>query len=392
MIAFFDCTNGIAGDMIVASLIDAGIEWSDFQRELSSLNLQNFQLELSEVKRAHIRAKHFKVISTEKNPPARHLSEIIKIIDNSKLRNRVKNDAKSVFSRIAAAEAKVHDCEISQVHFHEVGALDSIVDIVGACVCLSMLNIDKVYYSKVAIGTGTIKCAHGLLPAPAPATSNLLLGSRLCRAHGEGEHTTPTGAAIVTALGEQLPDMPEFTLTSIGHGGGTRDNPDYPNILRVFLGNYDLRDSSDIDEITVISFNIDDMTGEHFALLEEELFAKGVLEVVKIPIYMKKSRPGIKVEVLVEIKDVDKIVESIFSQSSTFGVRLCEQRRYKLRRRLVTVELSGCNVGVKLGYIGGKLVQISPEFRDCKAVTEKTGENFKIIYARAIEKCLNSSY
>ncbi len=392
MIAYFDCTRGIAGDMIIAALLDAGVDGDQLIRELEKLNLADYRVEISDTARCHIHSKQFKVIVTGEQKEHRHLGRIIDIIEKSELSETVKSRACAVFERLGRAEAQVHNIDISKVHFHEVGAIDSIIDIVGACICFELMGIDEIFYSKIAVGSGTVKCAHGILPVPAPATVKLLEGKRVYAGPGDGELTTPTGSAIITTVGTQKIDLPELELSAVGYGAGSRDSAEYPNVLRVFIGNKNTDNRLETDEISVISFNIDDSTAEHTGLLVEQLLASGVLDVIQVPAYMKKSRAGIKIEVLTKIADEHKIAEMILSQGTSFGVRISHQYRYKLKRKIVRIELPEGNVSVKLGLLGEKLVQIAPEFEDCKRIAEINGRNFREVYACALELARQAHY
>jgi hypothetical protein len=393
MIAYFDCSNGAAGDMIVASLIDAGADWHRFCDMMAGLKLEGYQIEIDDVKRAGLRARYF-LVKLDKpgeeghahgHPLHRDLQSIVDIIHRAKLPGQVKERAVKVFTRLAVAEAHAHGSEISEVHFHEVGALDAIVDIVGACVALELLGIRKIYYSKVAVGGGQVKGSHGVLPVPAPATAALLEGQVIESGNREFELTTPTGAAILTTLGEQRVHMPEIALTKNGYGAGAKDDPHYPNVLRVMVGEAMEVGVSKADAVTVLTFGVDDMTGEHLGYLAERLMKKGALDVAQIPMYMKKGRPAVRVEVLAEPGKVDELTEEILKQSSTFGLRLSQHQRVKLEREFVVVILPEGKIRVKLGKLAGLVVQISPEYDDCRNAADRSDGNFGRIYARAEE-------
>ncbi len=386
MIAYFDCTNGVAGDMLVASLLGAGASWTKFQSMLSGLKVHGYSLELSDVKRAGIGAKHFNVVLEHAHHHHhRDLGTILQMIQGAALPARVIERACRVFTRLGEAEAEVHQCDIAKVHFHEVGAIDAIVDIVGACICLELLDVDTVFYSRIAVGSGQVKGAHGVLPVPAPATARLLLGSEFFSGDRTGELATPTGAAILTALGTQQVYLPELRLKTIGYGAGTRDDAGQPNVVRVFVGN-EGHQLGQTDEVTVIDFNVDNMTGEHLGWLTEQLMTRGALDVGQIPMSMKKSRPATLVEVIAEPARTDELVRFILTQSTSFGVRTRQEKRHKLGREFVDVDLPGGRVRVKVGYLDGRAVQISPEYEDCRTITEKTGNNFRQVYAQAAER------
>lgn len=382
MLAYFDCFSGLAGDMIVAALLDAGADHPTFRNELTKLNLPEFDVEITPVRRAGLAAKLF----TVSRPPTdehRSLSQILTIIHDSTLSDRVKRHATDIFRRLADAEAKVHQCTTDDVHFHEVGAVDSIVDIIGVCVCLEILNIDNVQFPCVPVGSGTVTTDHGVLPVPAPATAELLVGHRVCT-DGEGERTTPTGAAIVTTLGQQVSVMPELTIKSLGYGAGTRTHEvGPPNVLRVILGEPARGSQAQVDQVAVLSCQLDDMTGEQVGYLAEQLWNAGSLDVVVVPIYMKKNRPAVMLEIVVRPADADRLADVILRESTSFGVRRTWADRYKLARDMMTVEVPGGRVDVKLGRLGGKVVQVSPEYEDCQRLAAETDAPLRNIYRQA---------
>ncbi len=392
MIGYFDCERGIAGDMIIAAMLDAGVKEGEFLRELKKLNLSGYDIKIYQAKRCNIRAKRFDVIVTDKQEHHRNLSDITEIIKSSSLSDCTKARSLEIFNKLGQAEAKVHGCDISDIHFHEIGAIDSIIDIVGACICIEQLEIDRIFYSKIATGKGTIKCAHGLLPVPAPATAELLTGKRIFTGQGEGELSTPTGVAIITSLGEQLRAMPEMELIDVGYGAGAREYQEQPNVLRVFVGKEQAEDLSDTDEISVISFNVDDCTAEHSGFLVDKLFENGALDVIQIPAYMKKSRSGTKFEILSRLSDEPNIIQTILTTGTSFGIRISHQKRYKLKRKIIEIRSNGQTVSVKLGLLGEKLVQIAPEYEDCRKLSELTGENFRQVYARILELARKTYY
>jgi uncharacterized protein (TIGR00299 family) protein len=415
----------MAGDMIVASLIDAGANFEQFQQMLGELHLEGYTIDLEQVRRGGIRAKHFRVNLGHEHPhehththqhenhehshPHKHehkhahdheshqhthsrahehrdLNAIIDIIQRANLPERVKTRAINIFNRLGYAEAHVHGCDISQVHFHEVGAVDAIVDIVGACIALELLDVETLYFSKVAVGSGQVTGSHGVLPIPAPATAKLLEGCVIDSAGRTGELATPTGAAILTTLGEQKVFMPELNLKTIGYGAGTRDDAHHPNVLRVMLAEQSSAGRMQVDEVTSLIFGVDDITGEHLGYLSEQLMSRGALDVAQIPMYMKKGRSAVRVEVLAGAEKVDELIEYILTQGTTFGLRVDRHQRVKLSRDFVAVILPEGKIRVKLGMFDGKVVQIAPEYDDCRNAAERSGKNFRDIYLRASEQ------
>lgn len=425
MIAYFDCSNGMAGDMIVASLIDAGADFEMIRQMLGELHLEGYTLELEPVRRGGIGARYFRV-NLGQEPPHEHshphqhgaqehshphkhepehtqdheshqhthsrphehrdLNAIIDMIQRANLPERVKTRAIHIFNRLGYAEAHVHGCEISQVHFHEVGAVDAIVDIVGACIALELLKVETLYFSKVAVGSGQVTGSHGVLPIPAPATAKLLEGCVIDSGGRSGELATPTGAAILTTLGEQKVFMPELNLKTIGYGAGTRDDAHHPNVLRVMLAEESPAGQTQVDEVTALIFGVDDITGEHLGYLSEQLMSRGALDVAQIPMYMKKGRSAVRVEVLAGAEKVDELIEYILTQGTTFGLRIDRHQRVKLSRDFVAVILPEGKIRIKLGMLGGKVVQIAPEYEDCRNAAERSGRNFRDIYLRASEQ------
>jgi uncharacterized protein (TIGR00299 family) protein len=384
MIAYFDCTSGVAGDMIVAALINAGASFDELKKQLAGLNLSGYTINAADVTRAGLKAKHFQVTLEHHHHHHRGLNDITQIIQNAGLSDQVKTNAVKVFTTLAQAEAHVHNCPINDVHFHEVGAVDAIVDIVGACIGMELLGIKTVQFSKIAVGSGQVKSAHGMLPVPAPATAKLLENQVIYSGDRTGELATPTGAAILTALGAQLPQMPELKLKAVGCGAGSKDDPHHPNVVRVFLGQSETQ-AAQTDEVTVISFNVDDITSEHLAYAVDQLLSRGALDVIQIPAFMKKGRSATLVQILAPLGKENDLVEFILTQSTSFGLRLTHEKRYKLARDFIVIVLPEGKVRVKLGYCGEKLVQISPEFEDCRKIAERTGQNFRHLYARATE-------
>jgi uncharacterized protein (TIGR00299 family) protein len=402
MITYFDCGNGMAGDMIVASLLDVGADFERFKQMLGELKLDGYTIELSQVRRGGLRARHFCVkleghhhkhphdhdqgSAEHSHHEHRNLGEIIDIITRANLPERVKTRAIKIFNRLGYAEASVHGCEISQVHFHEVGAVDAIVDIVGACIAFELLDVETIYFSKVALGSGQVTGSHGVLPVPAPATAKLLEGCIIDSGERTGELATPTGAAILTTLGEQKVFMPELNLKTIGYGAGTRDDAHHPNVLRVMLAEENLIGHMQVDEVTTLVFGVDDITGEHLGYLAEQLMSRGALDVAQVPMYMKKGRSAVRVEVLTTAAKVDALIEYILAQGTTFGLRIDRHQRVKLSREFVAVILPEGKIRVKLGMLGGRVVQISPEYDDCRDAAIRSGKNFREIYLRATEQ------
>jgi uncharacterized protein (TIGR00299 family) protein len=364
-IAYFDCLNGAAGDMIVASLLDAGADADALGRVLSSLGVSGYALSIEKIDKQGFSATRFEVpLDAAVRQPHRHLKDIVAILDRSGLPNSVRTKAKQVFERLAEAEARVHGCPVDKVHFHEVGAVDAIVDVVSAVLALELLGIGEVVCSPIPTGSGTVTCDHGVLPVPAPATAELLKGVPLASSEEPGELTTPTGAAILTALAVRFGPVPPMTLESVGYGAGMREGRTRPNLLRVLIGQ--TAEVGDTDEIVVLETNLDDASPQLVAHCMDRLFVEGALDVYGVPIQMKKSRTGVLLTVLCKPGRVAAMEGVLFRETTTFGVRRHAARRTKLRRRHETVSTPFGDIRMKVGTTDD-VVTASPEFEECKA-------------------------
>ncbi len=365
-IAYFDTFSGASGDMIVGALLDAGLSIDDLRTDLAQLALRGYRVAAGSVRRGGLAATTFEV-SVERDPghPHRTFADVKALLAESVLGDAVRERAVRVFERLAEAEAAVHGVPVDDVHFHEVGAVDSIVDIVGAAIGLDRLGITQIVSGPIRFGTGTIECQHGTLPVPAPATARLAEGFPVEQTSFEGELTTPTGAAILTTLADSFGPAPPMTLDRTGLGAGTADPDARPNVLRVLIG---APDESQADRVVILEANIDDATGETIGHATAELLAAGALDVFTVPIQMKKSRPGVLLSVIANPDDRARLEEIIFRETTTLGIRRREEVRTKLGRRVVEVEVFGETVGVKLGLLGGEVVSVSPEYEDCARV------------------------
>jgi pyridinium-3,5-bisthiocarboxylic acid mononucleotide nickel chelatase len=353
-IAYFDCPTGISGNMIIGALLDAGLDKAYLLAELGKLQTSNFQppktaqITVAKIKKHKLAGTYFNV-TVKKKDQHRSLSDILTIIKRSKLSASVKKLSSSIFRRLAEAEAKVHGIPVNKVHFHEVGAVDAIIDIVGACIGLEKLGIEKVYCSPLPNGKGKIVHAHGLLPNPSPAAAELLRGCPTYSAGIKGELVTPTGAAVISTVAE-FQDMPKMTVDSIGYGAGSLDLPQ-PNLLRVFIGEAEL--PAEHDAILQIEANIDDMDPKDYDRAIAKLMKAGALDASVQPIRMKKMRDAVKLEVLCRPEDKDKVLEAIFTETTTIGVRLFLVKREKLKREI--------RRGNKISYLGAQVKRIKAE-------------------------------
>jgi len=361
--AQLNCFSGVSGNMLLGALLDAGLEQAALELELAKLNLAGFSLSVERVRRGSIAGTLVNVLCEEQHAH-RHLNDIETIIDSSALSSTVKERAVAVFRRLAAAEAQVHGTSIDEVHFHEVGALDAIIDIVGTVAGLELLGVERLYSSPLSLGTGTVDCAHGRLPVPAPATLELLKGVPIRQTAIEAELVTPTGAALVTTLTENFDSPPAMKVNAIGYGAGSRELAS-PNLLRLTLGET-LAAPVLHDEVVLLETDLDDATGEELAHTAERLRKLGVLDVSLLPLQMKKGRPGVRLSVLVQPELADSAEEIIFRQTGSFGLRRQTIGRTILERSFESVKTPYGLVRVKLGWHRGTLVSVVPEYEDCR--------------------------
>ena len=382
-ILYFDIIGGISGDMTLASLLDLGVPKGIFLQELNKLNMDNeFEIEIDYKYENGIKGTKVNVITKEQHCH-RNLIDVYDIIDNSRLNNNIKERAKEIFMIVAKAEAKVHGTTIDKIHFHEVGAIDSIVDIVGSCILLDLLNIDKVYSTSVPLGSGFIQCAHGVIPAAAPATVEILKNIPVKFNHVKGECTTPTGAAIIKTICDEFIDELDFNTKKIGYGVGHKKF-EKPNILRVALAQEDEHNEG----VYEIVANIDDMSSEIYSYLFEKIMDEGALDVFTESIFMKKNRPAYKISILTKKKDLNKFIKLLLTETSTFGVRYKEYNRAKLDRKFIEVDTVYGKVKVKLGYYNNKLIKLKPEYEQCKLISKTLNIELREVY-NEINKSIN---
>ena len=378
---YFDCINGVSGDMILAALTDAG---ADIAAQLEEgLNLPGYRIHSRQVKRGGLRARKIDVELLEQHPLPRGLKDITAIIDSATLSERVKQRSLAAFGLLAEAEAKVHGVAPDDVHFHEVGAVDAIVDVVGSMAGLEQFGADRVYCSPIPVGRGSVQNAHGRLPVPAPATVELLRGVPILPGEADYELATPTGVAILRAVVEDFGRMPAMTLDGVGIGAGREDDPHRPNILRILLGRA-ASDSGESDAVWELSANVDDMSGELLGAIFEPLFAAGALDVFLTPVMGKKNRPAMTLTVLVEPAKREAVEDEIFVQTTTFGIRRHLCRRSKLVREQVEVKTPFGPVRIKQGRRGGRVITASPEFEDCRRIAEDLGVPIRRVYNAAL--------
>jgi uncharacterized protein (TIGR00299 family) protein len=385
-IAYLDCASGIAGDMTLAALVDAGADLAAVQAGIDSLGLPSCRLVTSEVKRRGFRGLALQV-EHEPEHKHRHLHHITDMIDRGRLTERQKDIAKRIFTRLGEAEAKVHGTTIQKVHFHEVGAVDSIADIVGTAIAFDLMGIERVVASPVPTGCGFIEIAHGRCSLPAPATAELLAGVPLASSPVQAELTTPTGAAILAALVSEFGPPPAMTIRRIGYGAGQRDLQEQPNLLRVLIGEADetatALEDVEADAVWVLETNLDDATGEAIGYCIEQLWSAGALDVYTTGIQMKKNRPGVTLTVLCPASEVAALERIIFSETTTLGVRRWASQRHKLARRQETVQTPWGPVSGMRASFGGTS-RFSPEFEACRAIAKANGVSFREVFDAAM--------
>lgn len=371
MIAYIDIISGISGDMLLGALIDAGYSIDKLRKELDKLGIE-YEIKAKKEKDGPISATSVYIHSEERK--IRRLKDIIKIIDDSQLEEDIKEKSKEIFKKIAGAEAKIHGIDIEKVIFHEIGAVDTIIDVVGSLIALKELGIKKVYSSPVLLGRGKIKSEHGILPVPAPATIELLKNKPVIFTTTPTEITTPTGAALLSLAEFSYPEM---EIKKVGYGKGKK-KLDFPNILRIVIGK-----EMNEGELYIIETNIDDMNPEFYPYIIDKLLKSGAMDVFILPVVMKKGRVGNLLKVLSSPKKMEEIKKILFEETTTFGIRYYRVRREILERKTVQIKTKYGNVRVKIGYYNGKIVSVSPEYEDCKKLAMEKGVAIKEIYEEA---------
>ncbi len=372
-ILYYDCFAGISGDMNLGALLDLGVDATYLEDELRKLNIKGFHLEITkDLRRGISGTKATVVVEDPDNEKHRHLRHVEEIINNSALSDEVKTNSLKIFNLIAYAEAKVHQIEVERVHFHEVGALDSIADIVGAAISLEYLKVDKVLSSPIQLGGGTVKCAHGIMPVPAPATALIVENVPVKTGLVQHEATTPTGAAILVATVDEFTSEINFPITKTAYGIGQRDVSEVPNVLRVYLSDTETI-ASDLKEesATLVECNIDDMNPERFEYIMEQLFEAGAADAWLTPIIMKKSRPANKLSVLCSPEKVNKIKGIIFNHSTSIGLREYAVKKSVLPRVEKAVETKFGLITIKQSVFEGQIIRSKPEYEVCKSIAKQ---------------------
>jgi pyridinium-3,5-bisthiocarboxylic acid mononucleotide nickel chelatase len=379
-IAYFDCFSGASGDMILGSLIDAGLSPKRLREELKKLRIPTVHLRVKKVLKGGISATHVMVEGKSEKRSHRDSKEILRIIERSSVEAEVKEKSKEIFKRIASVEAKIHQTPMEEVHFHELGGLDSIVDIVGSVWGIRQLGIEKIHVSKVNVGGGFVKCEHGILPVPAPATLFLMEGKPIYSSGVERELLTPTGAAILTTLSSEFGSMPLMKVERVGYGAGRDDLP-HPNLLRLIIGTSE--SISGKEKVVVIETNIDDMNPQFYDYVMEKLYAMEVLEVFITPILMKKNRPGHLLTIICSSEKLSSVTKFLLRETTTLGLRWHEEERAKTDREILTQETPYGKIRFKLAKWEGKVVNLSPEYEDCKRLALEKGVPLKEVFEEA---------
>jgi len=385
-IAYLDCSSGISGDMFLAVLLDAGLESEALLNELRKLPLAGYEFKSAGVLRGGLTGTRVEVAVSEPQPE-RRLREIQQLLEGSALTAVVKAEALKMFGRLAEVEGRLHGKPATEVHFHEVGAVDAILDIVGACVGLGLLGVDELVCSPLNVGGGRVETAHGTLPVPAPATAELLKGTPVYSSGVEGELVTPTGAVIVTTLASSFGPMPPIKVARIGYGAGSRDYPGHPNMARLFVG-----ERSEIAEprafnlgevVTVIEANVDDMSPQIYGYVVERALAAGALDIACSSIQMKKNRPGLEISILCAPERAEALAQLLFEETTTIGLRVHQAARLVLEREMASVETPYGTVRVKVARRHGTVVNVAPEYDDCRRLASEKSVPLKEVIMAA---------
>ena len=370
-VLYFDCFAGVSGDMTIGALIDLGIDVDLLKQRLASLGLSGYQIRIDRVERSGIAATKFDVLVDQSPQPARHLADVREIIASGNLSELARSRAIKAFELLADAEARAHGTTPDKVHFHEVGAIDSIIDVVGAMIGVEMLGVDRFASSSLRVGYGMVKAAHGLLPVPAPATAEILRGAPIYAGQIEGEFVTPTGAAIVTTLCESFGPLPALSIERIGYGAGSRNPEEFPNALRLVVGELSDQTASETENaVVVIETNIDDMNPQVYEHVLRLAFKLGALDAFITAVQMKKSRPGVLLTVLCEPALSSAVIELLLAETTTLGIRYYDAKRRVLARAIEMVETQYGSVRVKVARAGGRALHFQPEYEDCLRLAE----------------------
>jgi uncharacterized protein (TIGR00299 family) protein len=383
-IAYFDCFSGISGDMALGALLSAGAPEEVLQETWRSLPISGWSYRVEKTTVHGIEAVDVSIRSEEEQPH-RHLSDVLELIGRSTASARAKGWASAVFRRLAEAEARVHGTSVERVHFHEVGAVDAIADILGVCVLLDALGVEHIECSPLPMSRGFVKAAHGVIPVPPPAVMELLQGAEVVPDDAvQGETVTPTGAALMVTLARRFGGFPRMRIEQVGYGAGKKRFESRPNLLRVVVG--ETVPDLPVQDTVLIEVNIDDMNPEYYPHVQQKLFEAGALDVYYVPIMMKRGRPATQINVLCEPGGEIALLETLFRETTTFGARFSRWHRLCLQRRWETVQTRYGEVRVKVSVWNGKEMTASPEYADCAARAEEHGVALKEVYAEAMQQ------
>jgi uncharacterized protein (TIGR00299 family) protein len=384
----YDCFSGISGDMNLGAMIDLGVDKTYLTNELNKLNLKGWELVVQKDQRHGITGTKVTVKQTRHEHAHRHLSDIEQIVNESGLDAKTRELSMKIFMKIAVAEAAVHGISIDHVHFHEVGAVDSIIDIVGAAICFNALKVDGVHASAIELGSGFVKCDHGKLPVPAPATAEIVKGLPVKKGGVDFEATTPTGAAILAALVTDFNPLINLNIEKTAYGVGQKDPHDVPNLLRVFMGET-IEQSEKGHNALLLECNIDDMNPEFFEFISDRLFGNGASDVFLTNIIMKKGRPGIVLNVICETEAAENIKNIIFTETTSLGIRTFPFRKETLTRKLESIQTIYGEVKIKRSFFKDKEVSCKPEYDDCKRIAAEKGLPIKEVYNNILVSLVN---
>jgi len=383
-LAYFDCFSGISGDMTLGALVDAGCDVDHLRAELRGLQVPGWELSAEKVWKNGMAATCVKV-KIEDQQKHRSLSTILEILQRSQLARQVRECAGAIFTKLGEAESRVHDVPLEKIHFHEVGGVDAIVDIVGACIGFRALGIEKFTCSALNVGGGTAKMAHGILPVPAPATAHLLQGKPTYSNGVQRELVTPTGAAIVATLCDSFGPQPPMSVTAIGYGAGTTDLEGQPNVVRIMIGEAAEKTVAGFDEeIAVIEANFDDMNPQIYGYFLEKALAAGALDVYTTPVQMKKNRPGTLLTVLCKPQDTNALMSLVFAETTTFGARTYRAQRRILPRESLNVSTTFGDVRIKISRVNGRILHVAPEYDDCRKLAVEKNVPLQRVISEAL--------
>jgi len=383
-LAYFDCFSGISGDMTLGALVDAGCSLELLRSELRALQVPGWELTAEKVWKNGMAATYVKV-KNEDQSKHRSLSAILEILRKSQLAPPVRDRAGAIFNKLGEAEARVHDVALEKIHFHEVGAVDAIIDIVGACIGFQALGIEKFACSPLNVGGGTAKMAHGILPVPAPATASLLQGKPTYSNGVQKELVTPTGAAIVATICDSFGPQPPMSVSAIGYGAGTADLEGQPNVVRIMIGEAAEKAVAGCDEeIAVIEANLDDMNPQIYGYFLEKALAADALDVYTTPVQMKKNRPGTLLTVLCKPQETNALMSLVFAETTTFGARTYRAQRRTLPREFQNVATAFGDVRIKISRVNGRILHVAPEYEDCRKLAVEKGVPLQRVISEAL--------